>query len=79
MLYSDPFTVGKHQWRALYNAERNTWEAEFMDRCGIWCGFRHWPKYDFNNGQTLGLPKTVCRKAHEFWKACQGGAGVIIK
>ena len=41
-----------YEWRHL--------DERFED----WCQARDWPKYDFNDGQYLGLPRSL-RKLHD--------------
>ncbi|MBF0392693.1 MAG: hypothetical protein HQL38_08415 [Alphaproteobacteria bacterium] len=57
--FSEPMTIGKHEWRIRFD-EGGTINYEWR-RLGqrMWRSYRDWPSYDFNNGQTAGLPASV--------------------
>ena len=81
LLVSKPMKIGKHEWRLVkvrgkygIHAGQIYVEYEWRDpRCydSRWIEANRWPRYDFNNGMTGGLPKSlrklydVCPWAHD--------------
>lgn len=63
---SAPMTIGKHEWRLIIHQSRvrpghnaTTYQWREIGQRLTWNDQRSWPTYDFNNGQTAGLPVTL--------------------
>jgi hypothetical protein len=60
-----PMTIGKHEWRLIVypyytggNVTSYQWRGDAED---YWRDQRDWPRYNFNDGMYMGLPKTLVR------------------
>jgi hypothetical protein len=58
-----PMTIGKHEWRLIVyphysgsNVTQYQWRGHVED---YWRPQQDWPRYNFNDGMYLGLPKTL--------------------
>ena len=73
---SEPMTIGKHEWRLTQYRHREYgitfgYEWRRLDEIpgfhpDFWRREAEWPRYDFNDGQFGGLPKTL----RNLWEAC---------
>ena len=76
---SDPFRIGKHEWRlTLYRTREGKvytgyeWRKPAVRIMGtefppdFWRRDVDWPRYDLNDGLYAGLPKTLLR----LWERC---------
>lgn len=59
--FSEPMTIGKHEWRLRYEVSGTINYEWRRPPAQSWRHYRDWPTYDFNNGMTLGLPKGLKR------------------
>lgn len=72
IIYQSPaVVVGNHLWTTvvldLGTARFQEWRwRHAFDRQPGWRSHKLWPRYDFNNGQTLGLPVTALEKLARF-------------
>lgn len=67
---SEALAIGRHDWRMV---SFDGAQAEYQWRASgtlVWRAAREWPTYDFNNGQTLGLPSRLrsLYAANSDWK-----------
>ena len=76
---SEPFRIGRHDWRlVVYRTnDRKVFSGyEWRRRATTVCGMRFgadrwrrdtdWPRYDTNDGQYAGLPKST----RKLWQQC---------
>ncbi len=67
---SEPLAIGRHEWR-MVSFDGSTVEYQWRTAGAlVWNRARDWPSYDFNNGQTLGLPSRLrcLHAANRDWK-----------
>jgi hypothetical protein len=53
---SDALVIGAHEWRLVYCPSGSTFYEWRRVGDDCWQHHKRWPRYDFNNGMTLGLP-----------------------